>query len=374
MQIYKLDENGNIRVWSMEVDGARYRTISGIENGKMVESGWIEAKGKNIGKKNETSPELQAQLTVDRKYIEQLSTGYYSTIEDARNNKSVVFEAMLAQDYKKLKKPIEFKQFSLSHVYSQPKLDGLRAYITRNGAFSRNHKKWLTIPHILETLKPFFEKFPNAVIDGELYNHAMKNEFEKIVSLTRKQIPTAEDLADSARLVEYHIFDIFDFDRPEMDFGGRIFWVNEEFHSLPMIKIVQTDYITDQFGMDEKFAEYMEQGYEGQMIRIDGPYEMRRSKFLLKRKEFDDAEFKIERIESGQGNWDGAAKRVYIRLENGDIQKSGIDGNYETLKKVLEDADSYVNTDATVRFQGRTADGKLRFPVVKYLWKGKRNV
>ena len=367
-KIYKLDENNNIREWYMEVSGSQYRTHSGTLGGKTVESGWITAKGKNIGKKNETSPERQAELMVERKYKEQLETGYYETIEDAKANKSIVFEAMLAQDYKKLKKPVIFP------VYSQPKLDGLRCYITKDGAFSRNHKEWVTIPHILETVKDFFIDHPNAVIDGELYNHELKNDFEKIVSLTRKQKPGEEDLKEAAEIVEYHVFDIFDFDNSTDETRMRIKMLTEELSDLPMIKIVETAMAEDQDQLDELFAQYMENGYEGQMVRLNEPYEMKRSKTLLKRKEFMEKEFRIDRVETGQGNWEGAAKRVYIYLDNDEIQKSGIDGNYSYLKKVLEEAEEYVNGEATVRFQGYTNDGKLRFPVVKFLWKGKRDV
>lgn len=374
--IYKVDENDNIRVWSMEIDPenpANYRTVSGVLGGKMVNSGYITAKGKNIGKKNETTPERQAELMVERKYKEQLETGYYETIEDARGNKNVVFEAMLAQKYSDIAKKggIDFPTFS------QPKLDGLRCYVKPDGlAYSRNHKEWVTIPHIQEDLKWFHEAFPTIVLDGELYNHSLKHEFEKIVSLTRKTKPGEEDIMESARMVEFHIFDYFDYANPHENFEDRIAFLMLHFgkNQFPMIKVVETTKHEDQFSLDAVYAEYMENGFEGQMVRTGGPYEMKRSKTLLKRKEFEDKEFIVDRVEEGQGNWAGAVKRVYIRLEDGAIQKSGIDGNYDYLKNVLAEHEEYANGQATVRFQGRTNDGLLRFPVVKMLWKGKRDV
>ena len=44
-------------------------------------------------------------------------------------------------------------------VFSQPKLDGMRAVITKDGAKSRNRKPWVTIPHILKSLKHVFKVF-----------------------------------------------------------------------------------------------------------------------------------------------------------------------------------------------------------------------
>ena len=56
-------------------------------------------------------------------------------------------------------------------------------------AYSRNDKEWKNINHILEELKPFFQKYPNVVLDGELYNHDFKDDFESIISMVRKTKP-----------------------------------------------------------------------------------------------------------------------------------------------------------------------------------------
>ena len=62
--------------------------------------------------------------------------------------------------------------------------------------------------HILEDLKPFFDTYPeDAILDGELYNHDLRDDFEKIISLVRKQKPTADDRAESKKLVQFHCYD-----------------------------------------------------------------------------------------------------------------------------------------------------------------------
>ena len=74
-------------------------------------------------------------------------------------------------------------------VYMQPKLDGVRCLFTKNGAFSRTGKQFMNIRHIEDSLKSFFKEYPEMVLDGELYNHELKDDFEKIISLVKKQKP-----------------------------------------------------------------------------------------------------------------------------------------------------------------------------------------
>ena len=101
-------------------------------------------------------------------------------------------------------------------LYVQPKLDGVRCLIQREGddlgfrvvAYSRTGKEWLNIEHILNELAPFFMEHPNVILDGELYNHDLKNDFEKIISLVRKTKPTEQDRVESAEMVQFHCYDI----------------------------------------------------------------------------------------------------------------------------------------------------------------------
>jgi DNA ligase 1 len=119
--------------------------------------------------------------------------------------------------------PIDYTQ----PVFMQPKLDGVRCLIQYEKgfnpsldpafddrdkvvAYSRTGKEWKNINHILKQLKPFFKKYPKVILDGELYNHDLKNDFEKIISLVRKTKPTEEDRLESAQMVQFHCYDIID--------------------------------------------------------------------------------------------------------------------------------------------------------------------
>jgi DNA ligase-1 len=240
---------------------------------------------------------------------------------------------------------------------------------------SRNGKPIVSAPHILEALQPFVKNNPDVVLDGELYNHKLKNDFEKIISLVRKTKPTAEDLEESKELVQYWVYDMMT-DLNNLTFTQRFGLLGSGFVDWnKMIRPVPTNIINNEDEIQEMLAIRLEEGYEGQMLRVpDSPYEGKRSKFLIKHKEFEDEEFEIVSIEEGKGNWAGAAKRIEIRLKDGTTQFSGVRGSLDFLQDVLYNANDYIGTDVTVRYQNKTEDNKLRFPVVVAFWKGKRDL
>ena len=104
-------------------------------------------------------------------------------------------------------KPIDYSK----PTFIQPKLDGVRCVIQYGDgvspgaiAYSRTGKEWKNIEHILAQLKPFFAKYPNVILDGELYNHDLRDDFEKIISLVRKTKPTDEDRLEASKLTQFH--------------------------------------------------------------------------------------------------------------------------------------------------------------------------
>ena len=127
--------------------------------------------------------------------------------------------------------------------------------------------------------------------------------------------------------------------------------------------------------MDELYAGYLADGMEGQMLRRgDSLYEGKRSKNLLKRKEFIDEEFVITSVNEGQGNWQGFAKSVSYIMPSGKTFDAGIKGNQAYCKALLAKAGKLVGSEATVRYQNLTSDGIPRFPVTYHIWEGRRDV
>ncbi len=367
--LYQVDQKGKTRTWCMEIDGGRYRTVSGILGGKQTTSGWTITEVTNAGKSNERDVVQQARFEIEAAYTKKLEQKYYTSIEAAQaaGTGMKFLQPMLAHKYDDYK-----SKFDLSKgVYTQPKLDGIRCVVTKDGMFSRQGKPIVACPHISDALASFFEVFPDYSLDGELYNHDLKNDFDKLTSLVKKAKPTAEELQESEDKIQYHIYDVI----MPGNFGFRYDFIQMEVDRTYCLKHVETFYVVSQSGLDDVYGEWLQAGYEGQMIRVNSDYEHRRSKSLLKRKEFLDDEFPIVRLEEGLGNWSGAVKRAVLRLPDGREFEAGVRGTMDYLKGMLDRENAGIGPKvATVRFQNYTPDGIPRFGVVTVFHDGEREL
>lgn len=360
--LYKRDSTGKVREWSVEVgygdEVAAWRVITGIKDGKLVTSEWKYTEGKNVGKVNGTTCFTQADAEATAQITKQSDKGYFENVEDIDSFEKI--KPMLAADYAKLKKPLEFP------VYTQPKLDGIRCIARSNGLWSRAGKEIIAVPHVYEALKEFFEQNPDAILDGELYNHDLKDDFNKITSVVRKTKPSSEDIKEAKDLVHYHVYDVI-MDAPLMD---RVDFIQNQNFTYPIVPVVTTE-VSDQAELDTKYAQYIGDGYEGQMVRTNGVYQQnKRSKFLMKRKEFITEEYDVIGVEEGKGNWSGCIKRFVLKLSNGEQFGAGVRGTQDQMKALLE---SGKTPDwATLRYFELTPDGVPRFPVVIDYGYGKR--
>ena len=381
--LYKIDTKGKLREWTMNIDGNKFYAVKGLVTGKKTQDKPTTCVAKNVGRANATTPESQAVFQAQAKFQKKLDTGYALTEEDAKVKK--YYEAMLADKFETRKDSLTFP------IYSQRKLDGIRCIVRKEDGEivgrTRNGKVIECIPHITDSLKGFFMAFPDAVLDGELYNHEYRDNFNKITSLVRKQIPVksdkmsdkvfakkvaefAERLKEAKESIQYWIYDmpkLNDLVDEKIAFNIRF---NELKHHLfgavkkDCLVLVETIEINSFKNLDDLYAQYLEEGYEGLMVRTYGLYEEnKRSKALLKRKEFMDAEYKVLDIEEGNGNRTGTAKHLVCYCEETKQQfNSNIKGSFDYLKEILDNKDYYIGKLATIKFFQLTPDGVPRFP------------
>lgn len=356
-ELFKRDTKGQIRVWWAEAgtDGEQWawRTNSGMQDGKIVTSGWKFVRQKNVGRSNETSLEEQAIAEMTADFDKRSEREYFKDLSNVDTYEK--FKPMLAAGYES-----HTFDFDTNQYLSQPKLDGIRCIARADGLWTRAGKEIVSCPHISNYLKIFFEKHPGAILDGELYNHDLKDDFNKITSLVRKTKPKAEDIEECAKLVQYHVYDCI---------PGNGTWIFEDRYNFlykqgfeGCVQYVKTQRIFGSSKIDELYGKYLEDGYEGQMIRLNERYENKRSKYLLKRKEFLTDEFPVVDIEEGRGNWAGYIKRFILELPDGRTFGAGVRGTQEVMKQLLESNET--PTWATLRYFTPTPDGVPRFPVV----------
>lgn len=367
--IYKKTANGLTQVWRMEIseDGESYRTVSGKEYGVMVYSTWKKPTMKNVGKTNETSIKEQVLLEVESKYKKKLAQGNYNDIFNV--GKDNYFKPMLAKTYGKDFTP-SIKDYEDGKVVSQPKLDGVRCVINKAGMWSREGKPIVSCPHVYDSFKEIFEEYPDMVLDGELYTHRLRDDFNAIISMVKKSKPTPDDLIESEKHVQFWVYDI----NSEEEFKIRFEWLEELVPFLgKYVVLVDTVQCDNSVELDDLYASYTECGYEGQMVRISSKgYENKRSKQLNKRKEFVDEEFIIHDVLEGVGNRSGMAGRLEYKLADGRVAGSGIRGNFAFFTDLYLNKDLWVDTLVTIRYQNLTPDGIPRFAVATKFWGTKR--
>ena len=352
--IYKKTKTGATQEWTIEVDGNKYRTHSGQVGGAITTNEWTVVYGKNVGKANGTTDSEQALKEAEAKRTKKLESGYF---EDVNNiNEQQYFEPMLAAKWEDYKDKIQYP------IYSQAKLDGIRCIVTKDGMFSRNGKPIISAPHIGESLNFLFESNPNLILDGELYADKFANDFNAIVSLVKKTKPTADDLKESAKNIEYHIYDI-----PSVNetFDGRLEALNELFQYFPKcVKLVETHIANNELEVMELYGEYVDKGFEGQMLRLNGKYENKRSKSLLKHKSFVDEEYTILDIVEGEGNRTGTAGYMVFETVEGKRFKSNVKGTWDETAEMLKSKKKLIGKQATIKYFNLTPDGIPRFPFV----------
>lgn len=353
--IFKKDSAGKVRTWQYEVEGAQWRTHAGIEGGKVVTSGWTTSTPKS-----RPTAEEQAQFEAEAEEAKKLDRLYRRSVEEL-GGEDMMFAPMLANKWKAKPGLIE------KGIFMQPKLDGIRCIAKADGLFSREGQPILGMRHIEEALKPWFEDWPHVILDGELYNHEYRDDFEAITSA----VSTSKTTHPDAGKIEYHIYDLYDPNNPHTTFQHRSQWVELDFGDAEIehCVAVTTLHIDTLEGFNETVDAHAELGYEGSMARLDTPYQRgKRSSDLLKIKVFMDTEFEINSILNGNGNWAGYGKKLTFRMPDGRICGAGVKGKRPFLKKLLEEADQWPGKTVTIKHFGYTKDGFPRFPVAIKFW------
>ena len=251
-------------------------------------------------------------------------------------------------------------------VFIQPKLDGVRCIFTKDGAYSRTGKEFHNLQHIKIGLEKFFDMQPNAILDGELYNHNLRDDFEQIISLVRKQKPTDKDRLNAHKLIQYHVYDMI---AEGPSYEDRLNWLlsskNLWSDSVISVETIQVNKYEE--AANVHYDGFLKQGYEGSILRLNGPYEQKRSYNLQKFKDFSDTEATIVGYEAGKGKFTGLIGKFLMIDDNG-IEFGcpiGKGYNYDDRRFILNNIHDYIGKRATFTYFERTKAGSYRHPLYK---------
>jgi DNA ligase-1 len=370
--LYGAEKNGKVKMWSAVVCTDGDNAVAVVEFGQLDGKHQIATRvyreGKNIGKKNETTPLQQCLNETSRKWQDKKEKEEYSEVmpkaENEEKAENTKFFPMLAHTYepfteKKKKNDIVFPCFV------QPKLDGLRCIVYRkkdNIMFqSRTGSYFDSLSHIEKGLQNLFLVYPDHILDGELYTTDMP--FEELAGLIKKKKITMEDKI-KLKSVCYHVYDMID----SGTFQHRHQMIDSILSSYPCeyVKKVAT-YEADSIAtFKDFFSTFVQDGYEGIMLRNkEGLYQCGyRSHDLQKYKEFCEDEFEIVAFKEGDGRDKGTV--IWV-CKNQDGREFSVRprGTIEMRKEWYNSGSESVGKKLTVIYQELSELGVPRFPVGK---------
>jgi ATP-dependent DNA ligase len=338
--LYHKGKSGALYSWTVYSEGDTITSIAGQVNGlKTLTSKRVEQK--NIGKKNETSLEEQADKEAQAMWTFKLERKYSETKEDAQIELEL---PMLAKEFEKCKKKVIFP------VDVQPKYDGVRCLGKwEDGKVvltSRSGKPWNAAPHVNEALAKFLPK--ESVIDGELYIHGAT--FQAITRLVKKQRPESLN-------VKYHVYDL-----PDNNGDSDLEWKDRK---VALDKLVPKDQnvvvlvpsvrCSNEKEVKAEHDRLVQENYEGAIIRVlTSRYRYGyRSDGLLKLKAFEDAEFEITGHETGVGRYENCPVLI-CKAESGEEFRVNPKLTIEEKEEMLKNIDEYIGKMYKVRFNGRS--------------------
>ena len=375
--LYKRATTGAIQQWQIFVNGGEFYTISGQVEGKLTATKPTVVKIKNSGKKNATSIGEQAIKEAQSKHDFKLEHGY--TLDITATDKTGYQEPMLAKHFE------DYQDVVTYPLLVDEKLNGVRLNARINSLLSRRGKPFNTLPHIKTALAPIFEKYPELFLDGEAFNEKLKNHLNRLIEIVsvayKPKDVTVELLKESEAIVEFHVYDGFGFHSDKYGdvvqatpFTIRRAALKELLKGVTYIHVLDTIECKNLEEVKALLEKSRKEHPEGIIIRWgNGGYEFKRSKYLLKWKNFMDAEFTIVDVEPGSGDWEGCSKRIILKLpkptvgRDGKIQTtfaSNIEGSMEYLRKMLLEKEKVIGKLATVRFQDYS---EYKIPQIPYV-------
>lgn len=343
--LYIRDNRGELREWSIYAE----------DDGLVIEHGLVEGvkqtkfEAIDYGKAARTQSE-QIASRIQSRINKMLDRGYVEDIQQAMDSKPVnrlgLFKPMLAQK-------IQDVYVSFRDTFVQRKYDGNRCIIANvDGeviAYSRNGKPITSIRHILSTIN----LEPGDAVDGELYCHGVP--LQTIVSWIKRE-------QEDTKKIQYVTYDYISSDPfvERLDYLTTI--IGRNVTVAPTIRVGSMEEVN---GL---FKHFRDEGYEGAIIRdgILGYEDGKRSKSLLKMKEWYDDEFYVVDIHASKDGW----AILECLMNNGKTFRVSAPGVIWEREEVLRKRLAYIGRYVTVEYAYMTKDGIPFHPIAK-CWRAK---
>jgi len=369
--IFGLDSKGNLKVKHFKAEGDLFITTYGRYGGKMTES-IKKCHDKNVGKSNESLASDQAIQMVLRGVTKDTEQNGYMVVPDSiqeEGESAIVgyISSNLVDDTPMLAYPYkEGKSDWKNGVMCSRKLDGIRCIaVYRNGELSvksRKGKPITTMKHIEKDLLPEMKAYcdRNNInelrLDGELYNHKYKDDFEDLVSAIKKYQPGVSEL------LEYHVYGLIDLNKTAIERYYAISSILSTLDEYSPVKVVEQIEIKSLDLAWQFHKTWTNDGYEGAMLlNSNSLYRQTRTYDLMKLKVFRSEEFEIIDVIPMEARPD--LGMIVLKTPEGKQFKSTPKCTEEKKAWYLQNKDSVIGKQGTVQFFSMTKAGVPRLPV-----------
>jgi DNA ligase-1 len=241
-----------------------------------------------------------------------------------------------------------------------------RCIATKDGLFTRTGERYITVPHLEKDMEPWFEKYPDSVLDGELYSHEHRQQLNELIKLVRKTVHiTNQDLIDSENIVRYYVYDgVF---QDGQSYTERKAFIDNNLMNITQYCASVADVpLSNESNLHNFYNSVLELGEEGIMIRNKNSlYENKRSKNLLKLKPEDDDTCIILAVKEGEGNWSNKCKTFTVEWE-GRVFDASLKGSMEDAIDIWNNQDQWIGTRRTFLYMGLTGLGTPSYARIDY--------
>lgn len=369
---YESDDPNCIGLYWYENGIDTFAETSKTKEAKISKScGNLILEGKNIGKKNETTPFKQTLFNMASDYKKKLDKGYTTTKVPEKKEGPCMFHPMAIHKFAEKSDKID-----LDNSYIQPKLDGVRVLCCLSGEndiliYSRNMKPYVGFTALKNALMPIFKKHPNIYLDGELYIPGIT--FETLVGIAKNE---NEKTIDELHL---YLFDCFMINKASVNGDCNVIeqTFEERFKILQSLPKTQAVHIVDTIKLEGDIYNHLEnyiKNYEGIVVRDkSGIYETSLNKEIrtykvLKLKKFHDAEYKIIGFTHGKKGKEMNAIKYILETDDGKefnaVPNQSIKDRQALYKLYTEkpaEFEKIKNKKATIKYQDLTENNIPRF-------------
>ena len=248
--------------------------------------------------------------------------------------------------------------------YCSRKLDGARCLMYyKNGKILTSSRGGLdynaSTIHITTNpiLLQIFEKNPDLILDGELYHFGWP--LQKISGLCR-----LKEFNDECKGLEYWIYDYVS-DKPFKERYEFLMEIQPKFTDTDPIKVIDHYKLSGWLTIKKNHDEFVKEGFEGLCARNPNKeygIGKRSGVYLVKLKEYQDAEFEIIGVREGLRDEDMC---FVLKTDKGKEFAAKPACDTATRLEYLKNKDKYIGQMATCKFFYYSEDGVPLQPVFK---------